>query len=71
MTPTVRFVRTATQVLLAVLAAVPAAVTLLDDLETALAAKIVGLAGAAVILISAAQNAWESSTGKTLGGDGE
>lgn len=57
--PIQRVLRTIVQVVIAVAVAVPAAVALLD-IDKALAAKIVGVAGALVIVVTAAQNALEA-----------
>lgn len=63
--PRVRVIRTAIQTLVAVCAAVPAAIALLP-VKAEHAAWVTGIAGAAVIVVSAAQNAWEASTDRTL-----
>lgn len=60
MTPIQRVLRTVVQVLIAVAVAVPSAVALLD-IDKALAAKIVGVAGALVIVVTALQNALEAN----------
>lgn len=59
MTAASRILRTIAQVIVAVCAAVPAAVALLDISATT-SAKIVGIAGAVVVLVTAAQNALEA-----------
>lgn len=58
-TPKRRVIRTAIQTLLAVLVAVPAAVALLP-LDASDASTVVGITGALVVLISAAQNALDA-----------
>lgn len=62
-TPTRRVVRTVLQTIIAVCAAVPAAVALLP-LDPAEAAWPVGIAGAAVIVVSAIQNGLEDVRGR-------
>lgn len=57
-TPVQRIVRTAVQVVLAVLIAIPAAVAVLP-LSAAAATKSIGIAGALTIVISAAWNAYD------------
>ena len=61
-TPRRRTFRTAVQVTVAVFAAVPAAVGVLG-LPASTSAAVVGIAGALVILVSAAQNAFDESVG--------
>lgn len=63
--PPMRVLRTAFQAIVAVLVAIPAATALLD-LPADTTAKISGFAGAAVVVISAIQNAIEAKTGKTV-----
>ena len=60
--PRRRVIRTAIQTALAVLVAVPAAVAALG-LPASTASAAVGIAGALVILVSAAQNAFDESVG--------
>lgn len=55
---TARTVRTAVQVAVAVMAAVPSAVALLD-LPASTASQVGGIAGAIVVLVTAGQNAIE------------
>jgi hypothetical protein len=61
--PLTRWYRTIIQVVLAVLAAIPAVVAALD-LPAETATKVVGMAGAAVIVVSAIQNAFNSVSAK-------
>lgn len=61
-TPKKRVFRTIVQTTLGVLAAVPAAVALLP-ITASVALAVCGVAGAATILISAAQNAYDASHG--------
>jgi hypothetical protein len=57
-----RVIRTTLQVLLAVLVAVPAAVAALEAAGLQVnGAVLVGIAGAAVVIVSAVQNALEDS----------
>lgn len=65
--PLQRWYRTIFQVVIAVLVAVPSAVALLD-ISTELAAKITGLAGAALIVVSAIHNAINSKVATPLAG---
>jgi len=58
LTPAARILRTAVQVIVAVAVAIPAAAALLN-LGAGATAKITGIAGALVVLVSAAQNALE------------
>lgn len=62
--PPVRVLRTVIQVILAALVAIPTAVAALD-LPADITAKVGGIASAAVIMISAIQNAIEAKTGHT------
>lgn len=57
--PKLRAIRTAIQVVVAVCVAIPAAVTTLG-LEPVAAAKVTGLAGAIVIVVSAVHNALDA-----------
>lgn len=66
MSPSTRVLRTIAQVVVAVCVAVPSAVALLD-LPKVTTAKVCGIAGAVVIIVTAVQNAVEAKTGKTLG----
>lgn len=59
-TPNKRIIRTAVQVVLAVLIAIPTAVAVLP-LSAGAASKAVGMAGGLVVLISAAWNAYDRS----------
>jgi acyl-CoA synthetase (AMP-forming)/AMP-acid ligase II len=63
-TPRGRAVRTVLQVIVAVLGAVPAAVAVLPASWTDSRASLVAIAGAAVILVSAAQNALDERAGR-------
>lgn len=63
MTPMRRWVRTVFQVLLAVGAAIPSAVALLD-LPAETVYKVTGMSGAAVLLVSAAHNAFNQQQAK-------
>lgn len=62
--PTRRVIRTAVQVVLAVLIAIPAAVAVLP-LSAAAATTSIGIAGALTVLISAAWNAYDRSQSST------
>lgn len=62
MTPAQRILRTAIQVIIGLAAAVPAAVAAIGgEVDAALAAKVVGFAGAAIIIVTALQNALEAA----------
>lgn len=67
-TPKANVLRTVLQALVAVLVAVPAAIALvpIPDKYAGSVALVVGIAAGAVVLITAVQNAIESSTGVAL-----
>lgn len=65
--PLQRWYRTIFQVVIALLVAVPSAVALLD-ISTELAAKITGVTGALLILVSAIHNAVNSKVATPLAG---
>lgn len=60
MSPTTRVVRTLVQVVIAVCVAIPSAAALLN-LSAETTAKVTGIAGAVVVLVSAAHNAANAS----------
>ncbi len=71
MSPLSRVLRTVGQVLVAVAAAVPAAVALLD-ISAARSAQVVGICGATVVIVTAVQNALEAKgTIGTVGQPGD
>lgn len=63
MSPATRFVRTLLQVVIAVAAAIPAAAALVN-LSAETSAKVTGIAGAAVVIASAAHNAFNARQAK-------
>lgn len=74
-TPRVRVIRTVLQVITSILLSVPAALALLPaNPESEHILWAIGISNASVLIITAAQNAWEANRGTSLkpgeGGDG-